>query len=235
MLNQAAVFQSLGGRPQNRLQLAKLGSLLDAELPRNFTFLKDYKKIERLPTECLLSGELHTDEIWMVRITEDGRAMATVGKDRLVVIYDIEFGGAIEPSEEENEPIIHQRLRVRVRHRLRPYPSFIREASWSYSGKYLAVSSDSGSFKIYDAESGQIVAKNKKHNRAVKGIVWMGEEDQYVLTGALDSRIRLWSLEKLMSLNNAATPEHEWSWSPVASVLLSRSMKKILIRSLSEG
>lgn len=103
------------------------------------------------------------------------------------------------------------------------------------SGKYLAVSSDSGCFKIYDAESGKAVAKNKKHNRAVKGIVWMGEDDKYLLTGALDSKIRLWSVEKLISLNNGASPEHEWSWSPVASVLLSRPMKKILIRSLSEG
>lgn len=71
---------------------------MDAELPRNFSFFKDFKKVDRLPTDCLLSGEMHSDEIWMIRITEDGSAMATVGKDRLVVIYDLDFGGESSAS-----------------------------------------------------------------------------------------------------------------------------------------
>lgn len=82
--------------------------------------------------------------------------MATVGKDRLVVIYDLDFGGTIEEAEGESEPTvtIHRKLRIKVSHRLRPFPSFIRELAWSTSGKFLAVSSDSGSFKIYDSETG---------------------------------------------------------------------------------
>ncbi len=160
----------------------------------------------------------------MVRVSSDGRAMATVGKDGLVVIYDVEVSKADEAG-----------LHVRVRHRLRPHSSTVHDVSWSPSGKYLATSSDSGTFKIYQAETGKAVAKNNKHTRAVKGMVWMDEEDKFLLTGGLDSKIRLWSVDKLVAQQEGALPDHEWTWSAVASLLLSRSLNKVLVRSLSES
>lgn len=42
-----------------------------------------------LPLRTVIELEKHTDEVWFVEFSHDGTKLATTGKDRHVIIYDV--------------------------------------------------------------------------------------------------------------------------------------------------
>lgn len=51
------------------------------------------------------------------------------------------------------------------------------------------------------------MAKKIGHTLGVKGLVWLGGGDDQLLTASLDTKLKVWSLEKLISSEDAK-PEH---------------------------
>ena len=90
---------------------------------------------------------------------------------------------------------------------MRPHHDVIQEVSWSGSGRYLSTGADNGGFKIFEADTGALVAKKIGHTLGVKGLVWLGGGDDQLLTASLDTKLKVWSLEKLISSEDAK-PEH---------------------------
>ena len=135
----------------------------------------------------------HTDGVWGIDFSPDGKTLASGGLDSKVFLWDIASGQG-KPIDLENREVYSLRfspkgdqLAVAAEARVRIYDllptvtehmlpnrishsRFVNAVAWSPSGELLATSGEDGAVKVWQASNGALVQNFKIGGKAI-GII----------------------------------------------------------------
>lgn len=115
-------------------------------------------------------GEAHSDTIFGIRFSPDGRQLATCGADKLCRLYEIETGKLLKTFEGHTHHVLG--------------------VAWKNDGLTLATASADNSVKTWNVISGERKQSIGGFTKEVTGIDFVGQTDQ-VITSSIDGQSRL--------------------------------------------
>jgi WD40 repeat protein len=127
----------------------------------------------------------HSDWVWSVAVSPDGKWAASGSQDRSVKIWELETGACLKT--------------------LRGHEAIVHSVAVSPDGLRVLTGSKDRSVRVWDTTSGLELARLKGHQRAVWSVVAL-KESQHSISGGSDGTLRLWDLYSgncLKILNNS--------------------------------
>ena len=153
--------------PDGRL-LAVAGLVVPSRTESNIELISlDAERMERV-----LTG--HSDAIFALDFSRDGRLLASGGTDRTARIWDTQTGVC--------------------RHELLGHGSAIADVAFSPDGQSLATACRDGTARIWSVANGQTTAVLAGHRDDIGSIAW-SPDGRTVATGSDDGSIRLWAAD----------------------------------------
>ena len=140
-----------------------------------------------------LSG--HSDTVWTVAISPDGKTLVSGGSDKTIKIWNLQTGN--------------------LRRTLTGHTDAVRAIAMSQDGALLASASGDKTIKIWDLQSGTLLRTLTGH----LGPVWsvaIGSDGQTLASGSYDSTVKIWSLQT-GTLRHTFPEHYESIWSVAIS------------------
>ncbi|KAL0946759.1 hypothetical protein HGRIS_012935 [Hohenbuehelia grisea] len=148
----------------------------------NFSLYMDHQcdkaAFPRLTTTIL---HIHTDEVWNLAWSHDGRYLASAGKDKTAIIWHV--GADPEPSTRE----------WAAQHILQDHPYAVGCLTWSKDDTILLTSSEHF-IKLWNAKTGVCIRTLDAHTETVTALAWLPDDSGFI-SGGLDRRIIQWDRE----------------------------------------
>lgn len=120
-------------------------------------------------TTHILRG--HDDEVWVMAFSNDGRYLATGGKDKMVIIWSV--------SPEHCEKV----------KQLGPHSAAISCVSWSPDNKTLLAGSDTDIYQWeWESEESEI---HREHKYQIFAVAWLHGGQGFV-SGGMDGKVIFW-------------------------------------------
>ncbi|KAJ2968683.1 hypothetical protein NUW58_g10171 [Xylaria curta] len=138
--------------------------------------------------------------IWAVEFSQDGRFLATGGRDRVLRVwaviateedrkaYDDEEDANTEKEERLSAPVFHSQ----PAREFRGHEGDILDLSWSKNNFLLSSSMDK-TVRLWHMSRRECLC-TFKHKDFVASIAFHPRDDRFFLAGSLDSSLRLWSI-----------------------------------------
>lgn len=123
-------------------------------------------------TLATFSG-VHTDAIYSVAISPDGKLLATGGYDQLVVLWNIADGKLIKTLKGHNGAVF--------------------DLSFRADGRVLASASADRTVKLWDVQSGMRLETLSEATKAVHAVAF-SPDGKRLAAGGADNRIRVWRI-----------------------------------------
>lgn len=135
---------------------------------------------KRLPRTALHKLSGHSDEVWFVRFSHNGKLLASASKDKSVIIWDAArvYSGAIVGAEA-------------VRHRLQGHTNEICFLSWSPDDSRLLSCGADNSILLWNVVTGEHIRTFKKHGKPVVACMWMPHGRTF-FSGSADKKLYEW-------------------------------------------
>ncbi|RKP06894.1 WD40-repeat-containing domain protein [Thamnocephalis sphaerospora] len=143
---------------------------LDQDISLFVDHLCDRRNLPGTTTRVLKD---HTDEVWSVTFSHDGRYLASASQDRTSIVWDVETG--------------RQKLT------LSGHFNGITHVAWSHDDKRLLTCSSDKQARVWNAQTGVCEIVLDAHKESVTSGAWL--PDGSFVTGSLDKSIYLWSSE----------------------------------------
>jgi WD40 repeat protein len=178
----------------------------------------NFKKTSAVTPRRTMRG--HTSYIFGVAHLPGGQRIITCSDDGSLRLWDLEngtqIGGEWRDEVDEDE-------------------DYNEEGLWTMAlspdGKTLASGSQNGIVRLWDVETGKVVARWKEHTKAVTSVCWSPNGER-VVSGSYDRTARVWDVksgEPAQGLNPIKTG-HEYvyavSYSPKTKVIATGGYKK---------
>ncbi|UZJ55348.1 hypothetical protein CBS101457_004668 [Exobasidium rhododendri] len=166
------------------------------------------------PTQTAAILTAHTDEIWFVAFSHDGKRLASVGRDREAIIWSV---GIVQED-------------FKVLHRFGPHTGSICHAAWSPDDSKLLTTTSDGEVNVWNVKSGT-KKEYREHVYTVGSGAWLPNGEQFI-TGGMDGKIIIWNVD--------GTKRHTWLVNPyrVQAIAVSpdgRHLIAISIRAVPNG
>ncbi|KAI1185623.1 WD40-repeat-containing domain protein [Nemania serpens] len=138
--------------------------------------------------------------IWAVEFSQDGRFLATGGRDRVLRVwaviateedrqaYDEEESANTEKAERLSAPVFHSK----PAREFKGHEGEILDLSWSKNNFLLSSSMDK-TVRLWHLSRRECLC-TFKHKDLVASIAFHPRDDRFFLAGSLDSSLRLWSI-----------------------------------------
>ncbi|KAI1114572.1 WD40-repeat-containing domain protein [Nemania sp. NC0429] len=138
--------------------------------------------------------------IWAVEFSQDGRFLATGGRDRVLRVwaviateedrqaYDEEENANTEKEERLSAPVFHSK----PAREFKGHEGDILDLSWSKNNFLLSSSMDK-TVRLWHMSRRECLC-TFKHKDFVASIAFHPRDDRFFLAGSLDSSLRLWSI-----------------------------------------
>jgi len=123
-------------------------------------------------SRMILEG--HSDEVWSVAVTPDGKTVVSGSGDKSLKVWDLESGQCLTTFEGHTDGV--ERVAV------------------TPDGKTVVSASLDHSLKRWDLSSGQRVNTFEGHSNCVSG-VFVTRDGRAVVSGSWDDTVKLWDLE----------------------------------------
>lgn len=146
------------------------------------------------------TGSKSGGPIWAVEFSQDGRFLATGGRDRVLRVwaviateedrqaYDEEENANTEKAERLSAPVFHSK----PAREFKGHEGDILDLSWSKNNFLLSSSMDKTVRLWHMSRQGCLCTF--KHKDFVASIAFHPRDDRFFLAGSLDSSLRLWSI-----------------------------------------
>ena len=173
--------------PEGRLD-ALLHQALDDQINRctyhNATsgvmsLLADHKCDESaIPSKEHQVLEAHSNEVWHLQFSHDGRRLATASLDGTAIIWEMDREGLFQ-----------------TQHFLRDHDKCIAYLAWSPDDKYLATCSNDKTVILWHAGTGEMMFQGVKHEEVVTSCAWLPGGTRFI-TGGLDKHVYQWDVKE---------------------------------------
>jgi len=115
----------------------------------------------------------HTDEVWFVQFSHNGKFLASASKDKTVIIWNVQDGLA--------EPI----------HFLVGHTQETSYLAWSPNDEFIVTAGGDNIVRLWNTQTGALLCSCSKHTNAVTAVAWM-PDGQHFVSGGLDKKIYMW-------------------------------------------
>ncbi|KAI1174114.1 WD40-repeat-containing domain protein [Nemania sp. FL0916] len=164
------------------------------------------------PSEQAKGDSTGGGPIWAVEFSQDGRFMATGGRDRVLRVwaviateedrkaYDDEENADTEKEERLSAPVFHPK----PAREFKGHEGDILDLSWSKNNFLLSSSMDK-TVRLWHMSRRECLC-TFKHRDFVASIAFHPRDDRFFLAGSLDSSLRLWSIpDKAVAFSSQLT------------------------------
>nr|XP_019050382.1 WD-repeat protein [Kwoniella bestiolae CBS 10118]OCF29312.1 WD-repeat protein [Kwoniella bestiolae CBS 10118] len=147
----------------------------------------------------------HTDEVWRIEWSPDGMYLASAGKDKTVVIWQLKESGG---SQYSVVPFQH----------LKEHSDPVDAMAWSPDGKTLVTGADKNIY-VWDVKSGELRPKpssGSQHSDTISAIQWLPDGSEFVVA-SMDCKVvfytpagnllRQWSAGSMQLNDFVITPD----------------------------
>ncbi|KAK4058921.1 hypothetical protein OIO90_000367 [Microbotryomycetes sp. JL221] len=115
----------------------------------------------------------HTDEIWRLEFSHDGKWLATAGRDQTAIIWNVAAGFTVDKI-------------------LREHTDPISCLTWSPDDSILLTAAEM-QIKMWNAETGTCIATLTEHEYQIGALSWLPNGQGFV-SGGMDSKVFFWDL-----------------------------------------
>ncbi|KAI9346300.1 WD40-repeat-containing domain protein [Obelidium mucronatum] len=125
-------------------------------------------------TQYILDG--HSDEVWFVAFSANGKFLASASKDRTCIIWDTE----------SYKPI----------HVLRGHSDHVSVVAWSPDSLFILTGSNDNSIKLWDVHTGANVRTFSLHSETITSLAFLPTiPASSFVSSSVDKNVFLWSVE----------------------------------------
>jgi WD40 repeat protein len=137
----------------------------------------------------------HTDEVWHISYSHDGKYLASLSKDKTGIIWNMEVTFFFK----KKKGIVGRSNLIMIKKKKQTFEqiqSFETEVSssycaWSPDDSKLLVCGTDFSLRLWDPHSGVLLTKFSHHKEQVTSCVWLPDGEHFI-SGACDKRLCLW-------------------------------------------
>lgn len=166
-----------------------------------FSLCKDFRddrsKFPLRTTNIL--GE-HTDEVWFLAFSHDGKFLASASKDKTVIVWNL--------------------VDFTVHTKLEGHTMGVLCVDWSWDDKYILSSSQDRTAIIWDADTGKQLHVLKEHEDMISSCQWIPNDNQFVVTSSPDRNIIIWDFK--------GNVVHKWHGIRVLAMAITPDAKKLI-------
>jgi len=159
---------------EQSLQFQKQNCLYHNTSDESISLFIDHKCLrEKLPkiTTHILDG--HSDEVWNICFSPDGKYLASGSKDSTTIIWDT--------------------TNFQLKYRLYGHTDAISNMYWSPDGTQLLTCSNDKTIKLWDIINEKLVHTYEEHTEGVTSCAWLPCGTKFV-SGSLDKCLYLWNV-----------------------------------------
>nr|VFJ65803.1 MAG: WD domain-containing protein, G-beta repeat-containing protein [Candidatus Kentron sp. FW] len=160
----------------------------------------------------------HTDHLYRMALSPDGRILASPSEDRTVRLWEVESGRCLQTLHHQGSVICvgwspdgarlatgsgsndskvtlwdaasGQRIRVLGKH-----GDMMNDVVWSPDGRILASCSNDRTVRLWDPKTGRVLRELRGHIDAVIGLAWSPDGSR-LCSASWDETLRLWDVER---------------------------------------
>ncbi|XP_059658364.1 WD repeat-containing protein 26 homolog [Cornus florida] len=132
---------------------------------------------DQIPSQTLQLLQEHSDEVWFLRFSHNGKYLASSSRDQSAIIWEVNVNG-----------------KVSLKHRLSGHQKPISYVSWSPDDHQLLTCGVEESVRRWDVLSGECLHVYEKVGLGLLSCAW-SVDGKWVISGVTDKSICLWELD----------------------------------------
>ncbi|CAG8595998.1 14646_t:CDS:10 [Acaulospora morrowiae] len=128
----------------------------------------------QFPTVTTHTFLQHTDEVWYVAFSNNGKFLASASRDKTAIIWSIETKNSV--------------------HVLNKHTDYVSFLSWSPDDTKILTCGQDNEIRLWSVESGECLNTLKKHTEPVTTCAWLPDGKSFI-SGSQDKNTYLWNLD----------------------------------------
>ena len=125
----------------------------------------------------------HSDTVFGVRFSPDGKMLATCGADKFVKVWGVPDAKLVKSFEGHTHHVL--------------------DVGWKSDGKFLASAGADNAIKVWDFEKGEQARTITGHTKQVTRLVFVGKTPTFVTTSG-DQQLKMWNVDNGGNVRNFA-------------------------------
>ncbi|RHZ47855.1 hypothetical protein Glove_566g10 [Diversispora epigaea] len=141
----------------------------------------------------------HSDEVWYVAFSNNGKFLASASRDKTAIIWSIETKNSV--------------------HILKDHSDCVSFLSWSPDDTKILTCGQDNEIRLWSVESGECLATLSKHEDPVTTCAWLPDGKSFI-SGSQDKNTYLWNLD--------GTIVHKWNGARIMDLAINKDGTKMV-------